>query len=358
MKLKLFCTLSALTLLSSAVFADAEHHTSKADRHAPISVMGDHRHNRGEWMLSYRHMSMSMSGNLQGSDSISSDDIATGLPNRFAGMPGMPPTLRIVPKDMQVDMDMFGLMYAPSDRVTLMFMTHFVKKEMTLVTYQGGMGTNTLGEFTTESSGIGDTKISALIGLMDAPEHKWHIHLGANLPTGSIDERDTILTPMNARNDVRLPYAMQLGSGTYDFEPGITYLGYADTLSWGGQYRAVLRIGDNSEGYSLGDQHNLQGWVQYLFAPSISVSARLSAKSLGGIDGMDSQIMGPVQTADPDNYGGDFVDMGLGVNILGQRGMLRGQRVAFEYSFPLAQDVDGVQMEMDAMWVLGYQYAF
>ena len=34
----------------------------RADSHAPIGVMGEHMHKKGEWMLSYRYMYMDMEG--------------------------------------------------------------------------------------------------------------------------------------------------------------------------------------------------------------------------------------------------------------------------------------------------------
>ena len=111
----------------------------RADSHAPIGVMAEHTHKKGEWMLSYRFMSMDMQGNLKGSGNIDPDRIVTTEANRFAGMPGMPPTLRVVPLDMSMDMHMIGAMYAPSDKITLMFMTNYLRKSMHHVTYMGGM---------------------------------------------------------------------------------------------------------------------------------------------------------------------------------------------------------------------------
>ena len=243
------------SIFLSSTYADSNHVAINADGHAPIGVMGDHLHKKGEWMVSFRSMEMSMSGNLQGSDNISSDEIATTIPNTFFGMPMMPPTLRIVPQEMDVKMQMLGLMYAPSDTITLMLMANYIEKEMTLLTYQGGMGTNRLGRFKTKASGIGDTKISALIHGFKDSHQSLHFNLGFSLPTGSIDNDGTALTPMNMRSDVRLPYAMQLGSGTYDFEPGITYKWKHKQLSLGSQYKATLRIGENDENYTLGDIH-------------------------------------------------------------------------------------------------------
>ena len=188
----------------------------RADSHAPIGVMAEHVHLKGEWMLSYRFMSMDMDGNRQGNDRVSPDDIVTSEPNAFFGQPMQPPTLRVVPLDMRMNMHMFGAMYAPSDRVTLMAMANIVEKTMDHVTYQGGTGTTVLGGFRTKTNGPGDTSLLALVSLMNQPDRKLHLIAGLSLPTGATDETGTILTPMNMQPEVRLPYPMQLGSGTFD----------------------------------------------------------------------------------------------------------------------------------------------
>lgn len=235
----------------------------RADSHAPIGVMGDHMHGAGEWMISYRYMYMGMEANRIGDDEVSPETIATTVPNRFAGMPGQPPTLRIVPTEMDMQMHMLGAMYAPTDWLTLMAMGMYIDKEMEHVVFQGGMGTTRLGTFTTEASGLGDTKVSGLIRLYDDETHHLHLNAGLSLPTGSIDETDDILTPMNMRPTVRLPYPMQLGSGTFDALPGLTYTGHHDNLGWGAQWGSEIRLGRNDEGYALGDKHMLTAWGSY-----------------------------------------------------------------------------------------------
>ena len=344
------------TLCATVAFAHEGGPTP--DSHAPMGVMGDHTHDSGEWMFSYRFMNMSMDGNKKGSDSISPEEIATTIDNPFAGRPMQPPTLRVVPVEMTTQMHMFGAMYAPNDRVTLMLMANYIDKEMDHITFQGGAGTTRLGTFTTQSSGWGDIKAGALIRLFEEGNHKVHLNVGLSLPTGSIDEEDDVLTPMNTRPTLRMPYAMQLGSGTYDLEPGITYNGRDGLVSWGGQYKAVVRLGENDEDYTLGDKHALTGWGAYRVLPWMSTSLRLTARTEDSIDGQDPQIVAPVQTADPDNYGGDFVDLALGANLVGQSGAIRGQRLGAELSMPIYQDYNGVQMEMDWMLTLAYQYSW
>lgn len=325
-----------------------------ADSHAPIGVMGDHLHSRGEWMLSYRYMRMEMKDMLQGDDSIDSDDIVTQVANPYAP----PMTVRVVPLEMTTDMHMLGMMYAPSDRLTLMAMLNYLEKSMNHQTYMGMMGANRLGQFRTEASGIGDTTLSALYGVYRDSTHRLHLNMGVSLPTGSIDEKDSVLTPMNTRPTLRLPYAMQLGSGTYDLLPGLTYAGKSGHWGWGAQYSATLRLDENDEDYSLGDRHQLTGWTSYRLQPGLSVSLRLLYLDEDSIDGRDPAIGAPVTTANPDNYGGERLDAALGVNWVGQRGALRGQRLALEYQATLDQDANGVQMEMQDMLTVGWQYAY
>lgn len=334
----------------------------RANAHAPIGVMGDHLHKKGELMLSYRFMRMEMDGNRIGTSGISPEAIVTTVPNRFFGRPMQPPTLRIVPTDMTMDMHMFGAMYAPSDRVTMMAMVPYISKSMNHLTFAGPAGTALRGQFRTKSEGLGDVKLSALVGLMDREtdnaQHKMHLNVGLSLPTGSTTETDRILTPTGAQPVVRLPYSMQLGSGTVDFLPGITYTGNSGYFGWGAQARGVIRLGSNGEGYSLGDEGAVTAWVSYQPQAAISFSGRVEARSLGKIDGIDSQIVGPVQTADPDNYGGETVTLFAGFNYVVQRGTLRGHRFALEAGMPVYQNLNGPQMETDWIVTAGWQYAF
>ncbi len=330
----------------------------RADNHAPIGVMGDHLHSKGEWMVSYRYMRMHMEDNRDGINRLSPEEIVTQTPNPFFGNPMQPPTLRVVPTEMTTDMHMIGAMYAPTDRLTLMGMGHYIDREMDHITFQGGMGTTRRGEFTTEAEGFGDTQISALYGLYKNETHRLHLNAGLSLPTGSIDERDDVLTPMGGRPTMRLPYAMQLGSGTFDAMPGLTYSGNHDNFGWGAQYGATFRLGRNSEDYSLGDKHQITTWGSYAITPAISFSARVTAEHEGDIDGQDSNIMAPVQTANPDNFGGERISASLGINIVVPSGILEGHRFAIEATVPVYQDLNGPQLERDHMVVLGWQKAF
>jgi hypothetical protein len=349
-------TAFAATLTMPAV-ADEGGAPNQAATHAPIGVMGDHMHDTGEVMLSYRFMHMDMGGNRIGNHGVDADTIATTVPNRFFGMPNQPPTLRIVPTSMSMDMHMFGAMYAPTDWLTLMAMGMYVDKEMKHTTYMGGMGTAQLGTFNVHTAGLGDTRLSGLIRLHDDGRHHVHLNAGISAPTGATGREREVLTPMDTRPTLRVPYAMQPGSGTWDLLPGITYTGRSDQWFWGAQYQGTFRTGHDN-GYSLGDNQMFTGWLSYQWMPAVSTSVRLQYDSAGNIDGIDPMIMGPVQTADPDNYGGDTLSLLLGFNLIGQDGALAGHRLAVEAGLPLRRDLNGPQMETDWTATVGWQYAF
>jgi len=328
------------------------HHHSGLE--APAGIMGDHLHKQGEWMLSYRYMHMNMDGNRDGTDELSAREIS----GDFANNTGVgPATLRIVPTEMDMDMHMVSAMYGLTDDVTLMVMGSYHDKEMDHITFAGGDPDLEIGRFTTNTSGLGDTKVSGLFRAYEEGNHLVVAKAGLSLPSGSITETDTILNPMGAAQTVRLPYAMQLGSGTFDLEPAITYSGHADDFGWGAQYAAQIRLGENDENYTLGDKHTMNVWGAYRWNDMVQNSLRLSAEREGQIDGSDANIGGPVQTAQPENYGGDRVELSLGTTLSGQ-GDMAGHVIGAEFTAPLYQDLNGPQMQRDHSISVRYQRRF
>ncbi len=308
--------------------------SARPDGHAPISVMGDHVHGKGEWMISYRYMFMSMDGNRDGTDDLSIDDVLEDF--------------MVSPEDMTMQMHMIGAMYAPTDDLTLTVMVPFVIKEMDHVTRMGG-------RFTTNSSGIGDIKFSGLYRLFNQDRQSIHLNLGFSIPTGSIDERDD--TP--AGEDVILPYPMQIGSGTFDLRPGITYLGQTNNWSWGAQANAVLRLGENDRDYTVGNRYQLLSWAARKLSDQVSLSLRLDGETRENYDGADPALNpNLIPTADPDLRGGTRLDLGLGVNVYLPESFLPEGRFAVEFEFPLYQSLDGPQLETDWQLTVGIQSAF
>lgn len=328
--------------LTSLLLASAPAHSaSLPDDHAPIGVMGDHTHKPGEWMLSYRYARMEMNGNRDGTSDVSTAQVL----NDFV----------VAPLDMTMDMHMFGAMYGVTDDLTLMGMVPYVRKSMNHVNRMGV-------HFETETEGLGDGKLSGTYVLYrsdaDAKtrrtQHTVLLNLGVSLPTGSVDERDD--TPAGANQ--KLPYPMQLGSGTFDPLLGLTYLNKHKDWSLGGQANAVLRFGKNDEGYRLGNEYAATAWAAYRLGARASVSFRLDGKAWGNIHGRNDELSPTmVPTARADLRGGERIDALVGINLVPPEGALSGHRLAAEFGFPLYQHLDGPQLEMDYRFLLGWQWA-
>jgi len=210
-----------------------------------------------------------------------------------------------------------------------------------------------------DSSGLGDIKIAGLYDLAQWDSgRRMHLKLGLNLPTGSIDEK---------HNGNILGYGMQLGSGTYDFEPAITYLGQTENYSYGAQLGGILRIGENDQDYTLGNRFEAALWGARKITDSLSASAKFDYSSQSEIDGSDARLkmrremMGGTMdspTFDPNSQGRNITTFGLGLNYYFQNNGLSGHRLAAEWETPIDQKVNGVQLELDSVWTLGWQYAW
>jgi hypothetical protein len=329
MSRSILVSILALTLAGPAT----AHDHARADDHAPIGVMAEHMHDAGEGMLSYRFMFMDMDGNRNGSSRVSDGDVLRRFP--------------VAPTSMTTQVHMAGAMWAPIQRVTLAAMLPILVKEMDHVTRSGA-------SFTTDTWGVGDLNLGAMIRLWENEAHHLHGNFAVSFPTGSVSENGD--TPAG---NVRLPYPMQLGSGTYDLLPGLTYTGKSDGFSWGAQAMGRIRTGRNDEDYRLGHGYELSSWVARPWLEWLSTSLRLNWKQWGNISGADPRLNPRmVPTADPDRRAGRRLDIGVGLNFLVPRGFLAGNRFAVEVSFPVYQYLDGPQLEQDWMVTAGWQYAF
>lgn len=306
---------------------------SRPDGHAPIGVMGDHIHHKGEWMVSARFMPMSMTGCLSGAEDISSDRIHD---NFMAS-----------PETMQMSMSMIGVMHAPTDYITLMVMGNYVTNTMDLKT---GMGM----EFSTSSSGFGDVNIGGLVKILNKNRNAVHANVGVSIPTGNIDQRGD--TPM--MTNTQLAYPMQLGSGTWDPYLGVTYLGQTDRFSWGAQAQYKARLGENEENYTLGNRLNSVAWGAIKASDLFSFSLSAAFWKTAGISGMDSD-MNPMMMPlfNTMNSARSQLDLGIGANVLVPSGKLKNLRIGAEVKLPVYQNVNGIQMKNGLMGTIGLQYA-
>ncbi len=306
---------------------------SRADAHAPIGVMGDHIHKKGKWMATYSAMRMEMNQIFKGSSSISGN----------AGY-------MMAPAKMTMDMNMLGVMYGVTDKLTLMAMSSYKDISMDMQ--------NPAGEITQKmrARGLGDSSISALYQVYSeekgAGSANAHIGLGLSVPTGNIKKENGIGRYHS------IP--MQLGSGTYDFTPSITYNHFInEDWSWGTQAKATFHTGTNDVGYTLGDSFNLTSWVARNINKNFSVSGRVNFKSWSGFDGQQNNGVFELNPTlalptDPQNFGGTRTDLYIGLNYLHESGV----RLATELGKTIHQDIQGVQLGGDWSLNFGLQFAW
>ena len=332
-----YISISFLTFLS-VIYSSQYSYSSegtRADDHAPISVMGEHIHEKGEWMVSYRYMRMEMEGNRDGNREL------TNAETRARGF-------AVAPTDMSMDMHMFGIMRGITNNLTIMAMIPYLEKSMNHETRNGT-------KFKVKTHGLGDIKLSALYSLIgngNRDKHNFHINVGASFPTGEIDELgDEAGTPVYNNT---VPYPMQLGSGTIDSLLGATYVFKEDSWSLGMQLNTVFRLGRNSANYSLGNQIELSSWIAKNINRKLSSSLRLKAVDKGNYDGSDARITLPVPTARANLRGGSVLNVGVGFNYL----VTKKTRLALEYLQPIYQYLDGPQLQEKESLTLGYQFLF
>jgi hypothetical protein len=337
--------------------------------HAPISVMGDHTHAKGQWMLSYRYMHMDMDGLQDGSDRLSRAE-AFDRDDHYA----------VVPDSMTMQMHMLGLMYAPSDTLTLMAMLPITEREMQHTVNADMPAGFTAGggnSFTTQTEGLGDLKLTALYTVFNTPHTRTHLGLGLSLPTGSISETGRTPSPAGYQQQ-QLPAAMQPGSGTVDVLPSLTVRHQLGTAwSLGGQVGGTLRTHENDQGYHLGHQIHADLWSAYELTQWLAPTLRLGYAWEGELSGTQKNVnqttppmiasgamtggnpIGQtVPTAYSENYGGQQLELGFGANFKIPSGIFEGHRLAAECTLPLRQNTHGLKLRTAYSVTVGWQYSF
>ena len=318
---------------SSDAPASALYNPGRPDAHAPIGVMRDHTHRAGEWMASYRYMYMDMGGYRTGTDNLSSQDI---FDRGFM----------VAPTGMEMQMHMFGLMYAPTDKLTLAAMINYQEKTMDHVTRPGSMARMMRGESFTETiNGWGDLSVSGLYKIYDANHQRVHLSLGLSAPTGSLNEK---------------AYPMQVTTGTWDLLPGVTWLWQSERFSGGAQLSGRFHLDENEDGFAYGDTVEGTTWAAYEINQSFSFSGRVTAQYVSDIEGEDRDLIGRrmAPPMEAQNWGGTFSEFGVGINFLMGEGFFQGNRLAVEYIVPIYQDVNGLQMRREWTLVAGWQLAW
>ena len=288
----------------------------------------------------------------------------------------------LTPRDSDTHISTVDFMLGLSPRATMVLNAQYVNHDVKLRDLDGGVQ-NAVGinpaprvSYSRNTGGIGDVEVDFLYGLVERAGHTIHAGLGFSAPTGSVEQRPTLSRDFS-------PYTNQLGSGTWDFHPSVTYSGELLRFAWGTQLSGIKRMESrNDAGFRCGDQLLANTWGSVRVSDWLSASLRGQYSVHGGVHGRfdghaaahaigthvvgtetqtvyeyvdtPSAINGPMDSAD--STGGQRWDVGFGLNAVIPRGLLRGNRVSVEWLEPVATHFNGYQPErqgsLQLSWML------
>lgn len=313
---------------------------------APVSIMGDHLHPEGGWMISYRYMYQEMKDHQGDSPGAAHQDEHMEGHHKHADHDHAPSPAPAGghSHEMSMQMHMLDFMYGFSDSLTGMVMVPFQQMEMK----------HNLPHMPhrTRSEGLGDVAFSLIYGAYrDGPNHLL-LAPGVTIPTGEVDGEDEYHGVLRKH-----PYHMKLGSGTLDLTPTATYRYEGSGWQVGSQVGGVIRLGRNREGYALGNRVRLNSWIGSSLGSGLGVTARVGAESWGDVRGKEEDQSISSSLFDPDEQSGHLIDAGLGLSYRGS-GALTGHQIGVEFSHPLDQSVDEGIHEVDWSLTAGWSVTF
>ncbi|VAV82593.1 hypothetical protein MNBD_DELTA01-108 [hydrothermal vent metagenome] len=295
---------------------------------------------------------MRMEGMRGGTDSVNENSLISG---------GMASEFMAAPSYMDMRMMNMTVGYSYSDDIFLGAMFMWKENRMGMKFNQPMRNMTGREGYIMESGGMGDVMLMGKYRLYtddpDIPKSQVSLFMGLSLPTGSTGEKNSN-HPVVARQRELLPYAMQLGTGTFDPSIGLLYEGSLSPWWWGANAIYTARVHDNSRDWRYGDEFRLDIYGMHQLTYNLVAGLQLNGKYRGRIDGEadeartgesgrrtswdpTSGYMSPAW--DPDNYGGKTV--GVTAELQWQPKPLH--IIALSVGTPLYQDLNGRQLEED-----------
>jgi len=334
--------LAALALIQPVGAQVAPEHRwtpNRPDAQGPASISEDRTLAAGEIQLGLRYFHSQLKGQGAGSDSLTVNQVL----RLFDVVPS-----QLLTQGVSVDL-LFGL----TQHLTVAASGTFARKTMDNLAGLAGQS-NVFLLYQTEASGLQDVEVNALYNLYDSGPIRVHVHGGVSVPVGAIDA--DAVTPLSEPTATQLPYALQLGSGTFDVLPGATFNIQNEKASLGVQAKGTIRLGENDRGWRLGDAFEGNVWAGFYTSRWVSASLGGRFSSWGNVEGFDEGL-------DPNEspahntltQGGWRVDLPMGVNVVMPPGRFEGHRFGVEFLIPLHQDLDGPQLRHRWSLVAGWR---
>jgi hypothetical protein len=253
------------------------------------------------------------------------------------------PTYTETPRALDLTMHRIEVAYAPHPRTTLVLQVPFLVRD--LETIEGATGDRRRDQ----TEGVGDIALALVVPFIRKGRESSHVHIALDAPSGNYRKRDG--------DGRRLPYDLQLGNGTVDFEWGWTYRGERDWLSWGGQAVGRHPLAENGLDYREGSRFEASLWGGVRLIDGVSASLRVQWQKQNNLRRRDrglDPIVSPAENGKARGGTRFLLGPGLAFAIPG----FEGHRLAIEAAIPIHQDLDGPQLEQDWSLTTGWQWAF
>lgn len=248
------------------------------------------------------------------------------------------------PVSMIMEMHMLSLMKSITEKISLSLLLPYATNKMEMLS-------SDLEKTTMGTKSVGDITVLMDWQLLHKESHTVFVRLGESLPTGSIGEKRFM--PM--MGNVKVPYNMQLGAGSYSTILGLGYYFDLTRFSMGLFAQGIFRGSANHSGYKLGNRYESSAWVSYAALKWILPSVRISYSLWENVQGGDAEIyplMDPQN--DPLHQGGRRADILPGIMIqLGEN-----IRLFLEGGKPFYQHLNGPMLGTDGIFNLKVQAMF
>ncbi|KAF2989978.1 outer membrane beta-barrel protein [Methylocystis sp. MJC1] len=323
----------------------------------PLAVFGDNMPEPGRATLSIIPRFVTNANSLIGTKNVSSQYIVSTTPWYWAPFAS---NLRVVPQYQFIQSETMTLAYGLSKDFSIVLAAGLVQKHSHLMTFYGSSNLIPRGMSFPGTDSLEDTSATIIWRAYQDPIHRLKFNLGMSFPTGSTyNQGGALLQPAGAYGIGRAFYGMQSGTGTFDLLPGVLYAGTIAPWSWGLSYRARLPLGVNNEGYMWGNYQELNAWGGYTWFPGFTTTARVNFNIQSPIVGNDWWMVGKLQSANPNFYGGKRIEIYGGAEIDGKLFGAPGFSVGLEGGVPVYQNLNGPQLArawqagMALRWKLG-----
>ena len=296
----------------------------------------DHDAERQRWSLSYSYRRLNVGNYKSGRNDLSFDDVLFS-PGETRTNTNYP----VVPTFIAQNVHAISATYAITDAASLSIAVPYISQGNHHISSVPGFS-----DFLLSSDGIGDIALTAgfkkRINMVSAIK----VNVGMHFPTGSIDELGD--TPRNGPGTLeRLPYTMQLGSGTHDLTLSLNYSRIKGPFNFGVNVNSTIRTGLNDNGYRLGNNYSVAVWTHFMRIHWLQPGFRVAVRHIGEIRGQDASLLVPAafpfpaSITDPSNFGGEKINTSFTLRSCTTQRCKYS--ITAEVGKPIYQHLNGVQ---------------